>query len=248
MKNLENYNALRAAGLFDSSLDSLAEQDSEWTENFMKLVHQSQLNNILDPKLIVLIRLILDVTTTHLYSKGTRRHIVDALRLGISRKEILEVFKLSSIIGIHSCALGVPILEAELTSDDLCDDVDLKVKTPICDEVRSQGNFNPLWETLFKWDPEFLENYLSVAFSVWKNAVLPPIWIELLCVAADAAITHLWAHGTKRHMQAALSLGATQAEILEVLKIVSLQGIESCEFGVPILNEIIEELNIQDRM
>ena len=52
----------------------------------------------------------------------------------------------------------------------------------------------------------------------------------------------MWAHGTQRHIEAALALGATREQILEVLKIVSLQGIEACEMAVPMLDEILKEI------
>ncbi|TCM66807.1 alkylhydroperoxidase/carboxymuconolactone decarboxylase family protein YurZ [Acinetobacter calcoaceticus] len=245
MQNTPNYNALRAEGLFDAALDPLAAWSPEWTETWMGLVQESQLSQVLEPKLVALIRLTIDVTATHLYAVGVRRHIRSALKLGLSRAEILEVFKLASVIGIHACALGVPILQQELAdAGHVADDKPLAerpIATPVCDLMRAQGQFNPLWETLYDWDPDYLEKFLDMATEVWKNGILPALWIELLCIAGDATITHMWAHGTRRHMQAALRLGATHAQILEVLKIVSLQGIESCEFGVALLDESIKQ-------
>ncbi|OTG65956.1 carboxymuconolactone decarboxylase family protein [Acinetobacter silvestris] len=242
MNNTLNYNALRAAGLFDASFDRMAEWAPEWTETFMTLVQETQLNNVLDPKLVALIRLVIDVTATHLYASGVKRHIRDALKMGASRVEILEVFKLASIVGIHACAFGVPILEQELEAAGCVDEPQaLAVETPICDEMRAQGNFNPLWETLYCWDPTYLEDFLKIATSFWKSNVLPPLWIELLCIAGDITITHMWAHGTQRHIQAALTLGATREQILEVFKIVSLQGIEACEIGIPLLEQALQQ-------
>ena len=243
MSKTPNFNALRAAGLFDSSLDSMAEWAPEWTEKFMTLVQDTQLTNILDPKLVALIRLNIDVTATHLYAPGVRRHIREALKLGASRAEILEVFKLASVVGIHACALGVPILENELSQAGLADEVTPAGATPVCDAVREQGMFNPLWETIYRWDPTYLENFLKMGFGLWKDGILPPLWIEFLCIAGDATITHMYEHGTQRHIEAALALGASREQILEVLKIVSLQGIEACEMGIPMLDEAIKASN-----
>lgn len=237
MSDTPNYNALRAAGLVDESLDRLAEWDAPWTERFMKLVEDSQVNDVLDPKLVALIRLNIDVTATHLYAPGVRRHVRDALRLGATRAEILEVFKLASVVGIHACALGVPILAEEMARAGIADLPVAAGATPVCDAVRANGMFNPLWETLYQWDPAYLEKFLAMGFGLWKDGILPPLWIEFLCIAGDAAITHLYGHGTRRHIQAALQLGASREQVLEVLKIVSLQGIEACELGVPMLDE-----------
>lgn len=242
MSDTPNYNALRAAGLFDETLDRLAEWDGPWTERFMALVEDSQVNDILDPKLVALIRLNIDVTATHLYAPGVRRHVRDALRLGVTRAQVLEVFKLASVVGIHACALGVPILAEELANAGVADEPVAAGATPVCDAVRANGMFNPLWETLYKWDPAYLEKFLAMGFGLWKDGILPPLWIEFLCIAGDAAITHLYGHGTRRHIQAALQLGATREQVLEVLKIVSLQGIEACELGVPMLDEELRAL------
>ncbi|MFK8332221.1 carboxymuconolactone decarboxylase family protein [Pseudomonas sp. BJa5] len=237
MSDTPNYNALRAAGLVDESLDRMAEWDAPWTETFMKLVEDSQVNDVLDPKLVALIRLNIDVTATHLYAPGVRRHVRDALRLGATRAEILEVFKLASVVGIHACALGVPILAEEMANAGIADLPVAAGATPVCDAVRANGMFNPLWDKLYQWDPAYLEKFLAMGFGLWKDGILPPLWIEFLCIAGDAAITHLYGHGTRRHIQAALQLGASREQVLEVLKIVSLQGIEACELGVPMLDE-----------
>ena len=61
-----------------------------------------------------LILLALDVTTTHLYEPGLRIHIRNALKHGATKEEILEVMELASLVGIHSCTFGLPILIEEL--------------------------------------------------------------------------------------------------------------------------------------
>jgi alkylhydroperoxidase/carboxymuconolactone decarboxylase family protein YurZ len=45
----------------------------------------------------------------------------------------------------------------------------------------------------------------------------------------------MYAPGTRRHIKAALKLGATMDEIMEVLKLCVVQGVQSCNMGVPIL-------------
>ncbi|WP_374666027.1 carboxymuconolactone decarboxylase family protein [Acinetobacter sp.] len=222
---------------------SLNELAQEWLEHYQKFADTVGKTNLLDPKLVVLIRLIIDVTATHLYAPGVQQHLQEALKLGLSRAEIMEVFKLASVVGIHSCALGVPLLEAELRQLNRADqenDPAQAVETPICNELRAQGNFNPLWDTLYRWDPAYLEDFLKMAMHSWRNKILPPLWVELLCIAGDATITHIWSPGMQRHMRAALALGASQEQIMEVLKILSLQGMEAFETGFPILAQVLE--------
>lgn len=46
--------------------------------------------------------------------------------------------------------------------------------------------------------------------------------------------------GTRRHIKAALKLGATMEEIMEVLKLCVVQGVQSFNLGLPILDEELE--------
>ena len=51
--------------------------------------------------------------------EGTRRHIRAALHEGATRDEILMVLKMASILSIHSCALGGPIVLEEASEASL---------------------------------------------------------------------------------------------------------------------------------
>ena len=61
--------------------------------------------------------------------------------------------------------------------------------------------------------------------------------VELLSIAFDASFTHMYAPGTRRHIKAALKLGATMEEIMEVLKLCVVQGVQACNLAIPILAE-----------
>ena len=66
------------------------------------------------PKEKELVYIAIDAATTHLYEPGLRQHIKNALRHGATREEIMEVYELTSVLGIHTCTLGVPVLLEEL--------------------------------------------------------------------------------------------------------------------------------------
>jgi hypothetical protein len=61
----------------------------------------------------------------------------------------------------------------------------------------------------------------------------------LLSIALDGSYTHMYASGTRRHINGALKAGATMEEIMEVLKLCVAQGVQACNLGVPILAEEI---------
>jgi alkylhydroperoxidase/carboxymuconolactone decarboxylase family protein YurZ len=69
---------------------------------------------VLEPKVRELIYVAIDAATTHLHAAGTRIHIRNALALGATKEEILEVLELITVLGIHSLTLGLPVLLDEV--------------------------------------------------------------------------------------------------------------------------------------
>lgn len=114
------------------------------------------------------------------------------------------------------------------------------VPTPVVERMREHDAWNPLWDELYEWDPAWTEQFMATAMQPWLSGVLEPKFVELLAIAVDASATHMYAPGVRRHIRTALRLGATRAEILEVLKLTTLVGIHACNVGVPILAEEID--------
>ncbi|MGF7123148.1 carboxymuconolactone decarboxylase family protein [Rhodococcus sp. AG1013] len=108
---------------------------------------------------------------------------------------------------------------------------------PVVEGMKAGGGWNELWDGLYEMDPEWTELYMKMAMQPFQSGVIPPKVVQLLCIAVDASATHMYAPGTRRHIQAALDMGVTPEEILEVLKLATIVGIHSCNLGVPILVE-----------
>ncbi len=113
------------------------------------------------------------------------------------------------------------------------------ISTPLCDDHRARGDWNPLWDQLRTLDPEFMEAYLALRTVPLRKGPLPAKFKELILVAINAATTHLYAPGVRRHMRNALKHGATPEELLETIQLTTLLGIHSCNLAIPIL---VEEL------
>ena len=114
-------------------------------------------------------------------------------------------------------------------------------KTPYIDRQIKKGDWNPLWDTMRQWDPEFMEAYLAFRSVPHRKGPLPPKVKEFILIAINAATTHLYAPGTRRHMQNALRLGATREELLEVIQLTTIMGIHAINMAVPILAEELEK-------
>lgn len=122
-----------------------------------------------------------------------------------------------------------------------------KKATPLTNRQRASGDWNPLWDTLLAWDPGFVEGYLTLRRAAFGEGPLPDKTKELVLIALNAATTHLYAPGVRRHIQNALRLGATREEILQVIEITAVLGIHGCNLAVPILAEESRKVRPQSR-
>ena len=190
----------------------------------------------LDRKTVELVCVAINAACTNLNEDGTRRHIRKALEAGATREELLTVLTMASFLSIHSCSLGAPILLEEAKNAGVSSSKK-SVATPNCDRMRAAGQWNTAWDPFYAIDPAWTDTVMGCGAAVYAGGVLAPKLAELLSIAFDASITHMYAPGTRRHINAALAHGATIEEIMDVLKLCVAQGVQALNMGVPILNE-----------
>jgi alkylhydroperoxidase/carboxymuconolactone decarboxylase family protein YurZ len=224
-----------------SSLDKLHEWDADWAEKYRKMSTNPWNNGVLPVKLIELICLALNSACTNLQPEATRRHIRAALAAGATREEILSVLKCSCLLAIHSCSLGAPILLEEAKAAGVKPTAPGNGEpTPACDKMREIGQWNTAWDPFFELDPVWTDQFFATAIGLYQGGPISAKDIELLSIAFDASVTHMYAPGTRRHIKGALKLGASMEEIMEVLKLCVAAGAESCLMALPILAEELD--------
>jgi alkylhydroperoxidase/carboxymuconolactone decarboxylase family protein YurZ len=238
---------LGQSGPWDSSFDQLKEWDPDWAEQCRRMSTNPWTSGILPIKTIELICIALNAACTNMDTAATRRHIRAALEAGATRDEILLVLKCAAALAIHSCSLGAPILleEGKAAGVQPAQRSGASPATPFCDQMRTIGQWNTAWDPFFELDPVWTDQFFAVATGVYQGGVLSAKDIELLSIAFDASVTHMYAPGTRRHIQGALKAGATMEEIMEVLKLCVAMGVQACTKGVPILAEELK--NFQRR-
>lgn len=223
-------------------MNQLQEWDLAWVDQYLKMAKHPWNNGILDIKTIELICVGLNAACTNLQADGTRRHIRAALEAGATRDEILMILKMASVMAIHSCSLGAPILLEEAQAAGI-EPVQKQASTPACDQMKAIGQWNIAWDPFYQLDPIWTDQFMATGIGIYASQLFSPKLVELLSIAFDASITHMYAPGTRRHIKAALKLGATMEEIMEVLKICVAFGMESCHLGVSILVEELAAFN-----
>jgi alkylhydroperoxidase/carboxymuconolactone decarboxylase family protein YurZ len=224
-------------GPWDPSITKLREWDPAWAEQCFKMTTNPWTNGILPLKTIELICIAVNAACTNLNEDGTRRHIRAALDAGATRDEILTVLKMSALLGIHSCSLGAPILLEEAKAAGAEPRSKGKLSTPVVDKTKEIGQWNTAWDPFFNLDPLWTEQFIATGIPIYTGGLIDPKLAELLSIALDASYTHMYPPGTRRHIKAALKLGATMEEIMEVLKLCVIQGAQAFNLGIPILDE-----------
>jgi alkylhydroperoxidase/carboxymuconolactone decarboxylase family protein YurZ len=114
--------------------------------------------------------------------------------------------------------------------------------TPICDELRASGYWNPEWDGFTELDPEWTEKFMDVALHPMRKGLIEPKVWEFISIAVDASCTHMYGPGTRRHIRRALELGATKEEVAAVLQGVSILGLHANSMGAPMLVEELARL------
>lgn len=227
----------------DEALAQLRKWEPTWAETCTRMATNPWRSGALPRRLVELIGIALNAACTNLNADGTRRHIRRALAAGATRDEILTVLKMASVMSIHSCSLGAPILLEEAKAASVQAQPKGPAETPACDKMKAIGQWNTAWDPFYTLDPVWTDEFMSTGVGVYASGVLPAKEIELLSIAFDASYTHMYAPGTRRHIVNAMKAGATLEEIMDVLKLCVVQGVQACNLAVPILAEELARLS-----
>lgn len=100
-------------GYWSELWQEVLEIDQEFFEHYLNYSAHPWRTGALDPKTREFVVISADVSTNHLYMPGLRIHVQNALDLGATREEVLNVIQIASLIGVHTVTEGVPILAEE---------------------------------------------------------------------------------------------------------------------------------------
>jgi alkylhydroperoxidase/carboxymuconolactone decarboxylase family protein YurZ len=105
---------MKNRGYWNTFWEDLVALSPDFFEAYLNLSSIPWTKGVLAPKVKEFIYIAVDVATTHLYEPGLRIHIANALKHGATVHEIVEVYQLTSTLGLHTFAVGMPVLLDEL--------------------------------------------------------------------------------------------------------------------------------------
>jgi alkylhydroperoxidase/carboxymuconolactone decarboxylase family protein YurZ len=222
---------------WEEAFEQLRQWDPAWADTCARMANDPWRSGVLPRKLVELVGLAVNSACTNLNAEGTRRHVRGALDAGATRDEVLMVLKMASVMAIHSCSLGAPILLEEAKAAGVQPQPKAAVPTPACDQMKAMGQWNVAWDPFYALAPGWTDAFMATGAGIYASHLFTAKEVELLSIAFDASYTHMYAPGTRRHIKGALAAGATMEEIMEVLKLCVVQGVQALNLGVPILAE-----------
>ena len=124
-------------------------------------------------KLVELIGVAINAACTNLNAEGTRRHIRAALDAGASQEEILFVLKCASVMAIHSCSLGAPILLEEAKAAGVQPKPKSLAATPAVDKMKAIGQWNEAWDPFYALDAAWTDEFMALGAGIYGSGTLP---------------------------------------------------------------------------
>lgn len=106
----------RNRGYWHSFWDGILELAPELFEAYVEFSSVPWRTGTLQPKIKEMIYIAFDASATHLYVPGLKQHLRNAVRLGATQEELMEVLSIVSVIGIHAATTAAPILADVLAS------------------------------------------------------------------------------------------------------------------------------------
>jgi alkylhydroperoxidase/carboxymuconolactone decarboxylase family protein YurZ len=106
----------KTRGYWHQFWDEMLELDPELFAAYTEFSSVPWRSGTLPPKVKEFVYIAFDTAATHLYVKGLKLHIENALGYGATAQEILEVMEIASVLGMHATLTAAPILAEEVAS------------------------------------------------------------------------------------------------------------------------------------
>jgi len=212
----------------------------EFVATALELERTVERGEHLDPKTRAFVQVTLNAALTHRDAAGLRRAITAALDAGATEEELVEVLFVTVTLAVHGMNIDVltEVLEEEGGRAGPVEWTPRQVA--IREEyTTARGYWATFLDPTLELTPDFLEAYLAFSAAPARVGVLDAKTRELIYLAFDTSPTHLHHAGMRVHIRNALRLGATPAELAEVMALSVGLGLGTLEFAMPILDDEI---------
>jgi alkylhydroperoxidase/carboxymuconolactone decarboxylase family protein YurZ len=193
----------------------------------------------LTPRLRELILVGIHASLTTFNVSAVERHVSRALASGATQGEVIDVMITIVAQANHALYFSMPILEEELIAAGVEGiagaqaDPDYEAAKQAF--MKARGFWNADRDVLARLIPDYHRALDAISMESWKNGPLSAKERALVCMGIDSTVTHTYEPGLRRHIRNALAHDATAGELLEVLQLTGMIGLESYILGATVL-------------
>jgi len=109
--------------------------------------------------------------------------------------------------------------------------------------LTERGFWHPFHDVLLQHNPQYLSAYVDFVGAPEKNGALSAKDRDLVYIALNASVAHMYVQGMRRHIELALSNGSTVSEIIEVIQLATSLADQTFALGLKALvDEAPEQL------
>ncbi|MFE0420719.1 carboxymuconolactone decarboxylase family protein [Streptomyces tendae] len=217
-----------------AGVDEVLRQSPVFAHAHLRMNASALAGGALSRKTREFVLLAANLNATHVNTDAAREHMRRARAAGASDDELREVIQCASLVGIHAVIVGLEPLQ-HLVPTDLSRDL-----TPGESELKRafeerRRYWSAHWEQLLRLDSDYFSAVLDFSAAPAESGALSALDREYVYIAFDCSPTHMFEPGLELHMRTALELGASSADLLSVLKLVSSIGFEAAIAGYELL-------------
>jgi alkylhydroperoxidase/carboxymuconolactone decarboxylase family protein YurZ len=193
----------------------------------------------LTPRIRELVLVGIHASLTTFNVDAVERHVSRALASGATESEVIDVLITIVAQANHALFVSVPILEEELIAagvEGVAEaEPDPDYEATKQSFIRSRGFWNTDRDVLARLMPDYYRAFDAVSTTSWTSGPLSTKERALVCMGIDSTVTHTYEPGLRRHIRNALAHGASAGELLEVLQLTGMIGLESYILGAKVL-------------
>lgn len=239
---------IRARGYWVPFNDGLLAYAPDYLKQYLEYASVPAETGPLSAKDRELIYVAVDTSTTHMFEQGLAIHVRAALKVGCTPQELIEVMELATAQGLDSVSVGIGIVIEELVAAGKADDTDTRAlseeETAAKDDFSEKFGTWPLWaDQLVRRDLAYFRAMTAIMDGPSLTGGLDERSRMLVKFALAAAPTHMSKDMMREHARAAIALGVSGAELIEVLQLVAHLGVHACVIGVPEIVDAVGEQN-----
>lgn len=238
---------IRLRGFWVDEYDEMAILCPQFLEKLVATGSVVKETSTISPVLHHLLAVALDASITHLFHRGTRLHMRAALKLGATKQQLIEVIQIVSFLGMQSHLVALPIVLDLLEDDDELKVMARRPRDASDDALRSKfvdmfGVWTDAHETMLGLSADYLPTYLEQVAIPYEGGGLTPRERALILFAANVSVTHLDETAIRNSATGALAAGCSGRDLVDVIRLASSLGMQSCVTSFPILLEEVDAM------